>query len=165
MAGPECPASSSGHGAREEDELFSHLVRVTGTGNQRHREGQAVCHQSRCPLLPAPRPQQHLRWLQTPEGEPAGQAGPQVPPAKRIPSADALQRQQTARRAGERSRRGSTAAGVMLLLSFRHPQKEPGWDPNPEPSRIPGALVLRMRDTDNCTRRYCPEARIPSTPA
>lgn len=48
-----------------------------------HREGQAARHQNRCPRLPVPRPQQHLRRLQTPEGEPAGQAGPQVPPAKK----------------------------------------------------------------------------------
>lgn len=112
--------------------------------------GAADCHQNRHQLLPAPRSQQHLRWLQTPEGEPAGQAGPQVPPAKIIPSADALLRRQTVKGGGGRNRSESLAAGDSAPAQPRHPWESQDRTPTPELSRRLGVPALRMWGMESC---------------
>lgn len=85
-----------------------------------------------------PWPQLHLRRLQTPEGEPAGQAGPQVPPAKknsvcRCPAEKAEGKEGSGDGAGV----GARLLGARRLLSFRHRASQDG-APTPGLSGCPG---------------------------
>lgn len=111
----------------------SYSANSTGSQGQGigHREGQAACHQHRCPRLPVP------PASAAPEAAPDPRRGASWSGRATSASCQKEFRLQMPCREGRlQGGEGAWLLGARRLLSFRHSRSEPGGDPCPRAERF-----------------------------